>query len=248
MGFGVPQLLGHHGNELHAFDELLGGKNRWGNLVSFRLWDMLAVRYVLLPTEMQQRMGGIPGYEPIVSGVRASSGILADLYERQDVQPYARFVTAAMRVEDEQAVAVIADPTSGFDPNGVVLLAMDAAVDRGWGSEFPDTAQVSVTVAVWEPGRMRLRLEPAAPGDGFVVVSENWYPDWRATADGVEAPVARANGSLIAVAVRAGTEIVELEFESADYRSGRLASLLSLALVAVGLVLPQVLRLRKTRV
>lgn len=246
MGQGVPQLLGHHGNELHAFDQLLGGKNQWGNLASIRLWDVLAVRYVLLPTEMQQRMGGIPGYDRILSGVTTSSGIVGDLYERRDIQPYARFVTAAIQVPDERAIALITDPASDFDPDGMVLLAPDAASDREPRPGVGDTLPVSAVVEAWEPGRMQVRLEPAVREEGFVVVSENWYPDWQATVDGTEARVARGNGSLIAVAVPAGAEVVELEFESADYRSGKLISLLSLALVAVGLVLPPALRMRKT--
>jgi hypothetical protein len=173
---------------------------------------------------------------------------VTDLLERQEVQPYARFVTTAMRAADQQAIAAMVDPASSFDPDEVVLLEPGAAVDRGWGSEFPDTVGVAVAVEAWRPGSMRLRLEPAAPGDGYVVVSENWYPDWRASADGSEALVARGNGSLLTVAVPAGTQLVELAFESPDYQTGRLVSLLSLALVAVGLVLPPLLRTRQTGV
>src|SRR6185295_2500564 len=29
MGKGIPNALGHHGNEMHAYDELLGGKGQW---------------------------------------------------------------------------------------------------------------------------------------------------------------------------------------------------------------------------
>jgi hypothetical protein len=245
MGLGVPQLLGHHGNELHAFDQLLGGKNRWANLTSFRMWDMLAVRYVVLPVEIRQRTDSIPGYDRIIGGVEASSGTVADLYERREPQPYARYVTAAVKVTDDQAAVVIANPNSTFDPGSLVLLSLDAPLEPAPVDEAPETEPVAAQVEAWEPGRMRLRLEPAAPVDGYVTVSENWYPDWQATVDGADATVARGNGSLITVVVPAGAEMVELEFRSADYRSGKLISLLSLAVVAVGMVVPPVSRRRR---
>jgi hypothetical protein len=245
MGLGVPQVLGHHGNELHAFDQLLGGKNRWANLASFRMWDLLAVRYVVLPTEIRQRTDSIPGYDRILGGVATSSGTVADLYERREPQPYARYVTAAIKVADDQAPVLIANPNSQFDPSSLVLLSPDAAVEPAPVAESPETEPVAARVEAWEPGRMRLRLEPAAPVDGYVTVSENWYPDWQATVDGADATVARGNGSLLTVVVPAGAEVVELEFRSADYRSGKLISLLSLAVVAVGMVVPPVSRRRK---
>ncbi len=248
MGLGVPQLLGHHGVELHAFDQLLGGKNRWNNLASFRLWDLLAIRYVLLPTEVGQRTDSIPGFDRVMTGVRASSGVLADLYERRDPQPYARFVAHALQVPDEQAIDSVTSPTSQFDPARRVLVAPDDSIEPELLSEAGDagdTVAVLVGVEAWEPGHMRFRLEPAAPRDGYLVVSENWYTDWRATVDGVEASVVRGNASLIAVVIPAGAQIVELRFLSSDYALGKWISFLSLALVAVGLVLPPVRRRRK---
>lgn len=245
MGLGVTQLLGHHGNELHAFDQLLGGKNRWGNLASLRMWDLLAVRYVVLPTEIRQRTDSIPGYDRVMTGVEASSGVLADLYERREPQPYARYLTAALKLPDDQVAVAIANPNSQFDPGNLVLLSMEAPLEPAAPSESPETEPVAARVEAWEPGRMRVRLEPAAPEDGYVLVSENWYPDWQARVDGAEATVTRGNGSLITVVVPAGAEVVQLEFRSADYRSGELISLLSLAMVAVGMVVPPILRRRK---
>ena len=122
---------------------------------------------------------------------------------------------------------------------------MDAPLEPAALAETPETEPVAARVEAWEPGRMRVRLEPAAPEDGYVLVSENWYADWQARVDGAEAIVTRGNGSLITVVVAAGAEVVELEFHSADYRSGRLISLLSLAMVAVGMVVPPILRRRE---
>ncbi|HSR15256.1 MAG TPA: hypothetical protein VLL51_05860, partial [Gemmatimonadales bacterium] len=66
-------------------------------------------------------------------------------------------------------------------------------------------------------------------------ISENWYPDWIATVDGVPAPVVRGQYSLLTVPVGAGAREVALEFRSRAFERGRLVSLVSLA-VALGLL------------
>ncbi len=60
--------------------------------------------------------------------------------------------------------------------------------------------------------------------------------------DGSPAPVLRGNVSLLTVPVPPGAETVELWFESAAYRTGKLISFASLLLVAGGLAAPVVRR------
>ena len=145
---------------------------------------------------------------------------------------------------NEQAIPVIVDPRTGFDPDRVVLLAPEAPIQLGTVSEIPEPLDAGVTVEEWRPGHMRLRITPPAPQDAYVVVSENFYPDWQGRVDGEPAQVMRGNVSLITVPVPAGAESVVLAFASADYRLGKWISLLSLALVAAAMVIPVVRRRR----
>lgn len=242
MASGVPQVLGHHGNELHRFDQLLGGKNVWANLASLNLWDLLAVQYLLLPAGSQSDGQGIPGYTRVLTGMPTSAGRPADLYERAAPAAYARLVPAAVKAPDEQAIPTVLD--SRFDLDRVVLLAPDAPIEPATVNSMPEPLSVSLSFEAWEPGRMAIRITPPAPRDAYLVVSENWYPDWKGTVDGVRAPVVRGNVSLITVPVPQGAAAVELRFESADYRLGKTISFLSLGLVGLGLVVPAVLRKR----
>jgi uncharacterized membrane protein YfhO len=102
-----------------------------------------------------------------------------------------------------------------------------------------------LVVEDWGPGHMRLRIEPRAPADAFVLVAENYYPDWWAEVDGKAAPVARGDVSLIAVPVPAGAERVQLGVRSRQYERGRLITLLSLSLVAVVIAVPLLQRRRR---
>lgn len=245
MAFGIPQLLGHHGNELHSFDQLLGGKNQWSYLGSMKLWDLLAINQVLLPAgaDLSERLPGFSGmFDSSLTGAVTWSGARADLYVRRDPAPYARLVPGAAKVTDEQAIAAILDPR--IDLYRVVLIAPEALLEPPPLTAMPAPLLVDVVFDEWEPGHMRMHFSQPAPRNAMLVVSENWYPDWKARVNDVPAPVIRGNVSLITVPVPAGTDRVELTFDSADYRLGRVISFMGLAIVAAGVVIPVVRRRR----
>ena len=80
---------------------------------------------------------------------------------------------------------------------------------------------------------MRIRLDSGAPQDGYLLISENHYPAWRATVDGVSVKTFRGDGALLTVPLNAGTQHVELTFVSDEYELGRAVTWGSLALVLV---------------
>ena len=109
-------------------------------------------------------------------------------------------------------------------------------------SELPEPLESNVVFETWEPGAMTMRLDPPPSEDAYVVVSENWYPDWKATVDGNDTEVVRGDMTLITVPVSAGAAVVELRFQSADYGIGKLVTWLSLVFVALAVVLPRFVR------
>jgi hypothetical protein len=244
MAHDVLQLLGYHGNEIHRFDELMGGRLQWDYVASPRLWDLFAVRYLITPTGVAEP----EGFSRILTAVETGSGTSADLFERNAPVRWARVVPAAVKVPDEQAIPAIVNPQSVADPNRVVLLAPDAPIEPSPLDSLPDRLDTEVHVASWAPGAMRLRIIPAAPSDAYLVVGENWYPSWKATIDGADAPVLRGNVSLITVPLPEGAHEIELRYESSAYALGRLLSFLSLAVALVAAVVPMGLRrIRKSR-
>jgi len=91
-------------------------------------------------------------------------------------------------------------------------------------------------VTAWQPGRMTVTLDPVPPQPSYLLIAENWYPDWQATADGRPAQVLRGDYSLITVALPAGAKVVELAFRSKLYETGRTLSLGCLAALLVALL------------
>ncbi len=88
---------------------------------------------------------------------------------------------------------------------------------------------------VREPNRLSLHVETDRPA--LLVLAENWFPAWKATVNGVEAPVLRANHTLRAIPVPEGESEVALTYSSGSLRFGLLVSLLSLLILGTGALL-----------
>jgi uncharacterized membrane protein YfhO len=82
---------------------------------------------------------------------------------------------------------------------------------------------------------MRISLGAGASA-GYVVVSENWDREWRATVDGREASVLRGDATLITVPVPAGAREIVMSYEGRAYARGRAITLVSLIVVLIALV------------
>jgi uncharacterized membrane protein YfhO len=93
---------------------------------------------------------------------------------------------------------------------------------------------------------MTVRIDPVPEGDSYVLVSENWYPDWRATVDGRPAAVLRGDYTFVTVPVPRGTREVRLTMDRTVYRRGVTATMASLGAILLWLVIPGVLRRRST--
>lgn len=233
----VRNVLGYHGNEIHDYDETLGGKNQWTQLANPASWRLLAVRYLLLTESVDQVP---PGFELVGRDLLSWEGERVTVLKVPDPRPWAVVAPLAFKVADEEQVrSTVMNPQ--FDPARIALLDTAAA----FGTTTPPTAlPPAITPAP------AIRVEEGAPGfytlhisglttDGVLVISENYLPTWKATVDGVETPVGKANGSFISLPVKAGATRVELRVEASDGRGRQLsyAGLLGLIVFAgVGLL------------
>lgn len=81
-----------------------------------------------------------------------------------------------------------------------------------------------------DPGRLVIDLH--APGAGWLVLSDVWYPGWRAWVDGRPAPILRANYLFRAVEVGAGDRQVVFIYQPLSFWLGLAVSLLSWLVLA----------------
>jgi hypothetical protein len=92
------------------------------------------------------------------------------------------------------------------------------------------------TARVEEYSADRVRVAASTPRDGLLVLSDNFYPGWRAYVDGQEQPVLRGDMLFRTVPLPAGQHEVEFRFEPRSIQLGLLVTVASLLLV-MGLVI-----------
>jgi uncharacterized membrane protein YfhO len=97
----------------------------------------------------------------------------------------------------------------------------------------PTPLGITVTATRYDPGHMTFRLDHPAPAGSSLIVSENFYPGWVATADGKPAPVGRADYTLIGVPLPTGATTVDLAFYSHVFTVGATITLIAMLLAVL---------------
>jgi uncharacterized membrane protein YfhO len=95
-----------------------------------------------------------------------------------------------------------------------------------------------VSVARIGDGDIGVRV--TSQGGGFVVLSENAYPGWRALVDGSEVPIYRTDVTLQGVVVPPGTHRIDFTLESRSLTWGLITSGVSAVMCAALLLVGQV--------
>jgi len=112
-----------------------------------------------------------------------------------------------------------------------LLLPLDA--ERTFTQETLAESMTNPIAAVYSrPSSDEIHIQTEPDCSGFVGVLESYDPGWRATVDGVAAPVVLANGFTMAVPVPSGTHTISLRYDTPGRRLGTLLSLASAILLA----------------
>jgi hypothetical protein len=133
---------------------------------------------------------------------------------------YLVFNTSVARNEDDVRAQMTAP---SFNPRTLAIVEDSTYTPIATG--VPDAVW---QVRINEHRINRIGLTVETPHEGFLVLSEAFFPGWRATIDGAATPVYRTNFVSRGVPVPAGTHTVELVFDPPSFNRGALISLLTL--------------------
>lgn len=168
---------------------------------NIELLRLAGVRWVLVP---------LADRRVVAESALANAGLIrrwADtttaVWENPGARPRAYFAESWTEAQDE-AASLAALESPGLDQRTIIE---GRAPVRRDGSRAADPSQVSATFA---PGQIVAAV--GAAQDGLLVVNEALYAGWGAWVDGVQTPIARANGIFMAVPVTAGQHNVVLEY------------------------------------
>ena len=216
-----------------------------------RLLQSAGVRYVLTVRRIRGP-GNASAYRWLFEENHVS------LYEDRTALPRAYVVLAAV-VKPNNVEATRALLAPGFNLHKTVVLTEEGNRSSAVSYRAPATSSqlTALPPAVQEglqetpPVTWRtdtpeeIDIEATCPTAGYIVLSDNYTPDWQATVDGRSAPVLRANVVYRAVALPAGTHNVSFRYRpTVVYASAAISGAALLVLLAL-MAFPFVVSRRK---
>ncbi len=170
---------------------------------STRLYDLLGVRYVL------GSKGVVLDWNKFTLAFDGDPTV--NVYRNETALPRAFMVyRAEVAANHEDAWARLHRPD--FDPATTVIL------EGGRPLENAPDGQATVQVVRYEPDA--LEIEVNTPAEGYLFLSDPFYPGWQAQVDGQPAALLRANYAFRAVAVPAGSHRVTMLFRPGSWWAG----------------------------
>jgi hypothetical protein len=240
----ISMVMGYHGNELGRYQLLDGfaqGQVEQRVLGTPNFARLTNMKYIL--TDLDSL--GIPGYQRLVGPAKDSEGSTLYLFGVPGDNPPAWVVPVIVKAPDESVFATVLDPR--FDPATAALFDTSADVNAVQVKQLPAPLDLHAAVTRYDPGHITVKLDKPAPAGAALMVSENYYPGWRATVDGKPAKIGRADFTLIGVELPAGARDVELTYASATYERGRAITVVTL-LLAVAAAVAGIMLERRRRV
>ena len=213
--------------------------------------DLLAVRYVIVNSDLlddpvrQRWLRGSARWQEAMhfrTSRQTDRGADVDVegetdvtvFENRRALPRAWFVSEVTSIDDAGGIEAVRTSRlpggRAFDPRAVAIV--DPA-NRPAESHFAPGVSEARVVRV---GDGDLGLAVSTTGGGFLVLSENAYPGWRARIDGADTPIYRSDVTLQGIVVPPGTHRVAFTMESQTLHAGIALSVAGLAVCALLLI------------
>jgi hypothetical protein len=253
MLYKIQSVGGYHGNQLNRYQEFIGAKNTImfqnpENLYYRNFLDLLNVKYVIglrLPEDLSQYdertkqvIGAFKQYFSQPNFQVTWQGHQFAIYENLTALPRA-FLVPNYTVMNETAILPrLRD--NNFDPRKLVILE-----EKPETSFQSDTGAVG-TCQVTSYDANKIVVQATLRSSGILVLSENYYPAWKASVDGKPTKIYRTDYLFRGVLLDKGDHRIEFVFKSAYYKLGGLISIFA-SLVILLVVIINVSRIKRKR-
>jgi len=229
---------------------------RFDSFEAAKRWDFL--RSTILPnTNIFEQISSVNNFDPLLPGSyavwmetvdRLPPADQVELFRLMDVgllqqpgllQPEQiqiipmtdgkriRFASCALSVRD--TLEALEKTTSGE-------VDFDSTVVLEGVSDSPATcvaADTSIPLKIIEENPSEIVINIDVPGAGYLVISDLWYPGWKAWVGESEAPILHANFLFRAVAVGSGKQQVTLRYQPLSFYLGVVTSAAALIILLV---------------
>ncbi len=196
--------------------------------LALRLLGLMNVRYILNDRS-------VADLSPVFA-----DGDRVQIYRHDQALPRAYVVWRARIVPDRrELLAALMSPA--FDPGREVLLekapgALGSLYEsRPFGFSKPQGSAVApADIRSLHYGPNRVKIEVSLEREGYLVLSDTFYPGWQAYVDGREVEILKANYAFKAVFLEAGSHVVLFEYSPFSFKVGLLVSLAAWSIIAAG--------------
>lgn len=233
----IQSAGGYVPNPLKRYQEFIGAGQSVmftpTNLMQYpNLLDILNIKYIIAPTLPEDITQYDPQVQAIVTQIKSFlsryqpvfAGRRYTVYENQRAIPRAHLVHDYEVYDEAETMSIL--KSQNHDPRTTVLLEQDP----GLSVPVPlvDSTSDSVELVHYSPNEITCLVKTEFPG--FLIVADNWHPDWQAFVDGHEERTHIANHTVRAVYVPAGHHEVTMKYRSKGFIFGRIISIITLFL------------------
>lgn len=204
-----PLLVGYYARLMQEVDKGLPRQADAARLsAALRLLSLMNVKYILDD-------GEIPGLSLVFAeGIR--------IYRNDEALPRAYVVFQAQVIsDDEELLAALSGPT--FDPRRTVLLKSAPGQEPVSALPIRDAPSLIPLSPEYAPNAVKIKV--ALDRDGYLVLSDTYYPGWRVYVDGEEREILRANYAFRAVFLESGQHTVLFKYDPLSFKVGLAISL-----------------------
>ena len=218
----LENVNGYHSAKLRVYQDMLdvtsGGST--SNVSNPFVWNLLNVKYII---DGRQNIGLRPLFQ--------SQQEQANVYLNPTYLPRASFVDSIV-VDKPLAILERMKYNPGqmenFDPTKV------AFVEKGIGKNIDPSE--GATVKITDYRNEFIGMKAKSTGNNFLLLSEIYYPEWKAYIDGKETEIIKTNYFMRGIILPKGDHKIELKFESEKFETGKTASLVTNILVMLALI------------
>jgi hypothetical protein len=183
-----------------------------------KLLDLINFKYLLVPAS---EVINDTNFELIYTGEKLN------IYRNLKVLPRAFMVFKAKTLTDRKSI-INELKSENFSPEKYVILQTDKQI------EIPKQTKLQnydVQIIKYSPNEVQLQVN--TPNDGYLFVSDVYYPGWKVFVDDRNDKIYKANLAFRAVYLKKGQHIVRFIYSPFTFKLGTLISILSLILTIV---------------
>jgi phosphate/sulfate permease len=243
--YNIMQVFGYHGNQLKAYDDFTersfreGARTqeeygqRYSQFILGNKLDLLNTKYLVSRQPIDH-----PKFEQVFKG----DGVY--VLKNQSYLPRARIVFRYEVIENQDEILErISHPS--FDYTNSIILEEEPEIPLSQA----DTSAALGQAIIENDDVNDMTVKAVLSKPGFLVLSENYYPSWKAYVDGRETKIYRADYLFRAVYLDQGEHELKFVFESKPYSMGKTSTLLTSALLLAmfGFYLTRRLRVNKEK-